>query len=241
MAVEFAVSDWSGWTTPALASLCTSTALRVSEVPDASAIPAMLRRRLNTLGRAAAAEMLRHTERDADTPIVYSSRHGDIERTLSVLTELAQGEPVSPMNFSLAVHNAIPGILSIHSGITANITSIAALEESLVPVLLEAAGLIQEGCEQVLCLLADVPLPTLYRPACQQPAAPYAMSFIVSATLGRTLALKQSDQTPKHNDASTNTAALPVALQFMEFLDSDQRIFESSHNGERWIISRQPS
>lgn len=231
MAVTFGISNWSGWTTPALVP-SGSTALRVSEVPDATAIPALLRRRLNTLGRAAAAEILRLPDTQ-QLPVVYSSRHGDIERTLSVLLELAHGEPVSPMNFSLAVHNAIPGILSIHSSNTANITSLAALHESLVPALLEAAGLLQEGHDQVLCLFADVPIPEIYGAFCPEPAAPYAASFVVSTAADACFCLS-----PATEPSEPTTRPLPEALRFIEFLDAGTPRFETCHNSGLWTVAR---
>lgn len=232
MAVTFGISNGSGWTTPALASAGFG-ALRVSEAPDASAIPALLRRRLNTLGRAAAAEMLRLPDTQ-QMPVVYSSRHGDIDRTLSVLLELAHREPVSPMNFSLAVHNAIPGILSIHSSNTANITSLAALEESLVPALLEAAGLLQEGHDRVLCLFADVPIPAIYQSSCPEPAAPYAASFVLSSDATDRFSLSRASG----DDRSMETGPLPEALRFIEFLASDTPRFHTHHNSGLWTLTR---
>lgn len=254
MAVKFGISDWSGWTTTALAPVSADSPLRISEVPDASAIPPLLRRRLNTLGRAAAAELLRLPGSGQHTPVVYSSRHGDIERTLGVLLELARGEPVSPMNFSLAVHNAIPGILSIHSGNTANITSLAALEESLVPALLEAAGLLQEGHTQVLCLFADVPIPDIYRPHCPEPAAPYAASFLVSSDADDRFQLsfapdessadENSADESAAGDSSVGKSAVhepatrPEALRFVEYLASGAHRFDARHNGGLWTLTR---
>ncbi len=194
----------------------------------------MLRRRLNTLGRAAAAEILRMNEHHANLPIVYGSRHGDIERTLNVLSEMARGEPVSPMHFSLSVHNAITGILSIHSGTTAGISSIAALEECLVPVLLEAVGLLHEGHERVICVIADVPVPLIYRRDCPWPATPFAAGFTVSADGGLQAMLTQ-DSSPIMPQGSED---IPEALQFIEFLASGARLFHSAHNGGHWIIAK---
>lgn len=243
MAVKFSLSHWSGWTTPALVPSSSELSVRIAETPDASAIPTMLRRRLNTLGRAAAAEILRYTESQQHLPVVYSSRHGDIGRTLSVLRELAGKEPVSPMGFSLSVHNAVPGILSIHSGNTANITSLAALNESLVPTLLEATGLLQDGHPQVMCLFADVPIPDIYRHSCPEPVTPFAASFLVSSSGGCTLTLERaiSPALPDARSQSLCESAAeswPEPLRFIEFLNSTTTCFETLHNGGAWTLSR---
>ena len=109
MAISFAIPEWSGWQ----AKLSDESAnalpdLTISATPDVAIIPPMLRRRLNLLGRACASEMMKHLKDGENIPVVYCSQHGDIERTLNVLEELVDHQPVSPMHFSLAVHNAIP-------------------------------------------------------------------------------------------------------------------------------------
>jgi hypothetical protein len=235
MAVEFAISNWSGWTSPS-APLAPGSPVRTSDSTDASTIPPMLRRRLNTLGRAAAGELLRNLQPGDNPPIVYASRHGDIERTLGVVTELARGESLSPTNFSLAVHNAITGILSIHLGITANITSIAALDAALVPVLLEARGLIGEGHQKVLCVLADVPLPEIYRRDCTWPKFPFAACFTMTAGEGVMTRLSLCNHA--HPTANADILDLPEALQFIEFLAADSRHFHSTHNSGGWNIAK---
>lgn len=235
MPVEFAFSHWSGWTSSP-AGLPAASQVQTSGTPDAAMVPAMLRRRLDTLGRICAGEILRNLQAGDNLPVIYCSRHGDIERTLSVLLDLARGEPLSPMNFSLAVHNAIAGVLSIHQGITANIISIAALDQGLVPVLLEAAGLIQQGHERVLCAIADVPLPELYRPDCPSPLAPFASCFVIASRGGQAARLDCAGSMPGSRDAPEYQ--LPQALQFIDFLGSEQRSFTAGHNGSAWVIDK---
>ncbi|MFA5494736.1 MAG: beta-ketoacyl synthase chain length factor [Porticoccaceae bacterium] len=235
MAIEFSISNWSGWTLPSAAGLFPAAAVQVADAPDVSPIPPLLRRRLNTLGRACAAEILRHMRTGDNPPIVYCSRHGDIERTLGVLVDLARGEPVSPMNFSLTVHNAIAGIVSIHQGISANISSIAAGEEGLVPVLFEALGLLGEEHPTVLCVLGDVPLPAIYRGHCPWPDLPFAACFTVSSGEGLPLALDFPDACPPVAEPSP---ARPQPLQFIDFLSSPRQTLATPHNGERWTIRK---
>lgn len=235
MAIEFSVSNWSGWTLPSAAGLFPAAAVQVADAPDVSAIPPLLRRRLNTLGRACAAEVLRQLRAGDNLPIVYCSRHGDIERTLGVLIDLASGEPVSPMNFSLTVHNAIAGIVSIHQGISANISSIAAGEEGLVPVLFEAMGLLSEEHPAVLCILGDVPLPAIYREHCRWPDLPFAACFTLSSGQGLPLTLDFPDGRPPAAEPSPSG---PQPLQFIDFLSSPRPAFAIPHNGECWTVRK---
>ncbi len=234
MTIKFAVTQWSGWTSAqASAGSVYSTSIKHHETPDVSAIPPMLRRKLNVMGRACAAPVLDTLpSTTADIPLVYCSQHGDIERTLAVLLELAESASVSPNNFSLAVHNAICGVLSIHAGLTGPINSIAAGEQGLVPVLLEAAGLLSPSCPQVLCVMCDVPLPEVYRSTNSQPRAPYAMCFILSAAAGTGLNLRQSG-------AASDSADYFPPLNFCAFLDNNAvASIAVMHNGCDWEIAK---
>ena len=233
MAISLAVSEWSGWqTTLSDGDFDELHDITVSETPDVAIIPAMLRRRLNLLGRACACEVLKHLKDGENVPIVYCSQHGDIERTLSVLKELVNQQPVSPMHFSLAVHNAICGVLSIHAGLTANICTIAAGQQGLVPVLLEAAGILMSGAEKVLCVICDVPLPEVYRDEQSLPKIPYAISFVITKSEGVNLTLTQL---PSH-DEEPLVGQLPIHL--IEFLATNQTELMIAHNGSTWKLTR---
>ena len=76
-------------------------------------IPAMLRRRFNTLGKYAMGAALPLMEGIESIPSIFASRHGDTELSLSLLEQIGRDEPMSPTNFSLAVHNAVSGLFSI--------------------------------------------------------------------------------------------------------------------------------
>lgn len=234
MAISFKVSDWSGWTTaeipPSLSSVVASSP------PNVSHIPALLRRRLNSMGKACAATLYPHLENHENTPIVFCSRHGDIDRTLGVLIDLTDDEPVSPMHFSLTVHNAITGIISIHHQVTGNISSIAATRGAIVPVLLEAIGQLNDNCHQVHCLICDFPLPEIYQDAETPAIAPFTVSFTVTAGTGTALTLEQKapEATPLPDAASTDDDP----LAFISFLASAQQTLNVDHNGSRWSLSK---
>lgn len=233
MATSFAISEWSGWqAAPSADYPDKSKALTISETPEVSIIPLMLRRRLNLLGRACGSEILKHLTNNKNMPIVYCSQHGDIERTTRVLNELADNQPVSPMHFSLAVHNAICGILSIQTGLTSNISTIAAGQEGLVPVLLEATGILLSGAEEVLCVICDVTLPEIYQDEQSLPKVPYAISFVVSKSKGVSFTLAQL---PQHQ-GKQNINQLPICL--IEFLSSDKKELLINHNESTWKLVR---
>lgn len=76
-------------------------------------LPMMTARRLSS-GSKLAVEcglaMLRRHEIDA---VLYTSRHGELERNYRILHALAMEQAVSPTDFALSVHNSAVGNLTI--------------------------------------------------------------------------------------------------------------------------------
>ena len=233
MTISFAISEWSGWqAAPSDDYSNESEGMTISEIPDVAIIPPMLRRRLNSLGRSCGSQILKHLANREIMPIVYCSQHGDIERTMRSLNELTDNQPVSPINFSLSVHNAICGILSVQTSLTSNISTIAAGQEALVPVLLESAGILLSGAKKVLCVICDVTLPEIYQDKQSLPKIPYAISFIISKSEGVNLTLTQL---PLH---SKKQKVNQLPMQLIKFLSSDEIELLVNHNEETWKLAR---
>jgi hypothetical protein len=135
----------------------------IGETPDSPPIdfiPALQRRRLSRLSRLSLA--VAHACADNHPlPTVFASRHGEIHRTLGLLDDLARHEPLSPMAFSLSVHNTASGLYSIASGNTAPSTAIAAGLDTLPMAFIEAIGQLQRHNE-VMVIYAEEPLPDEY-------------------------------------------------------------------------------
>lgn len=190
------------------------------------AVPTMLRRRFNGHGKAIAATALATGVVQSADAIVYASQHGDIERTTEILQAMASGEAVSPTSFSLSVHNAIPGLLSIALKNHAPITSLAAGEEPLLPVLLEAAGLLAEGHQTVLCLLGDPTLPSNYS---NEPSLPrWAMAFVVSQREGLAVSIAQCDS----NDAASEDPRSGL----LALIEGKTNALDIAHNQRLWRL-----
>lgn len=149
------VADWNAW-------LAGETPSAADAQPDASQLPALLRRRLDRLGR-----MALHTAwpclagLDA-AQFVFASRDGSLARTLELLAALARDEPLSPAVFSVSVHNGTTGLCSIARGDRSATTAVAAGRDSLGMGLLEAACLISAGATHVVMCYADQNLPPPY-------------------------------------------------------------------------------
>jgi len=135
--------------------------------PPLPEVPAMARRRIDPLGRAAL-QVAYWAQQDVDAaalpsmPLVFASRWGELARSVAMLQELAQGESLSPTAFSHSVHNAIGAQYSIQRGITANVSAVAAAEVSAAAGWVEAQALLTTGAPAVLLTVFDAPLPALY-------------------------------------------------------------------------------
>lgn len=115
-------------------------------------VPMMLRRRASPEGRAAlgAAAGLPHLD---EARYVLSTRHGELSRTLSVIECLTRGEPPSPADFSMSVHHALVGLLSIGARNPKGHGAVSAGRESFCYGMLEAAACIAERPDEPVILI----------------------------------------------------------------------------------------
>lgn len=184
-------------------------------VPDLSWVPAMTRRRLSRFARMALSAAYECRQGAQGVPMVFASRHGDLGRTLEMLTSLSDGEEVSPASFSLSVHNAVPGIASIALGDHCPATAVAAGEESFGCGIVEAVAQLV-GSRQVLLVYADEPPPPVYRAFVEQDEAPHAVAILFDHA-----APAQAWMSRVPSAASSDTE--PQSLAFLRFLLSGQR------------------
>ena len=127
--------------------------------PDVAFVEPMQRRRLSPLARAFF-HCAHRASPPGDVRLVFASRHGEAERTLGILHDLAAQAEVSPTLFSTSVHNAVPGLWSILTGNRAAISAVAAGPETFAWGLVEAlAAFRAEPSRPVLYVFADDRLP----------------------------------------------------------------------------------
>jgi hypothetical protein len=183
----FHIGGWAAWT-PGIetesawhAWACSNQTSETNDIEPSAVAPAMLRRRVSPLGQAAlrAAWGL---PKVAESRIVSASRHGEFGRTLSILESLADKQLVSPADFSLSVHHALAGLLSIAAGNRQGHSAIAAGAESFGYALMEALGcLAEDPATPVLLLYYDEPLPKPFDVFSAPNEQPVAMAFSISA------------------------------------------------------------
>lgn len=202
---------------------------------DLSAVPALLRRRFNPLGKCAMAAALPLVQEIDSIPSVFASRHGDTALSFSLLRGIGLGEPMSPTSFSLAVHNAIAGLFSIVRKDTSPVTAIAAVQGLALNCLIEAAGQL-DACERVLCLVYDAPLPDFYRQYCggDDPPFPHAIAMIVSRSKGTAFRLETVSAAAPAASAVADYESMRLLAMLCEI---EQQIL-LQQNGSTWRLAR---
>ncbi|WP_025899183.1 beta-ketoacyl synthase chain length factor [Sneathiella glossodoripedis] len=172
--MQFGVVNWSVWRGDNNSSAAPAAI---------NHLPASLKRRLNNFGKSignVAAPI-----NQGEPLIVFASRYGDAARSVNILKEIASGEPISPMHFSLSVHNAVPGVLSIGWGLTEMQSVISAGEKTFEMGLVEAASLLCEFPQkQVLYVYADYPLPEIFEKFEDPVNAPTVGVFLLEVSGG---------------------------------------------------------
>ena len=150
-----------------------------SPKPDVSFVPAMERRRLTGVERAALAvawQAYRAACAEGEQiPVVFASRWGEIGTTIKLMQQLHADGEMSPAGFSNSVHNAAPGHFSLFTRNKAPYTAIAAGADSYAMGLLEA----QSMPGKVLFVYAEEATPDFYKPHFADVQAAHAVAMVI--------------------------------------------------------------
>ncbi|WP_263143874.1 beta-ketoacyl synthase chain length factor [Pseudomonas sp. RIT-PI-AD] len=215
--------DWRAW----CASPCALA--DAQQQPDVGFLPAMQRRRLSRLARMMFHVAWPLADAQPPLPLVFVSRHGETPRTLAILSDLARGEPLSPTQFSLSVHNAIIGLWSILRGDTSEMTALAAEGDGLEQAMLDACGLLGEGAPAVLLVIAEETPPALYAGCIDDVPFPYAVALRLTPGDFWQLRLEPG---------SGPRADWPHPLNLLRCLNGDQPSLRHHWKSRQWTWSR---
>ena len=167
------IESWQDWQQP-------NTSVSASQAtPALSHIPAMQRRRFSRLTKmmltaAHECQVASHTRS------IFSSRHGELTRTLGLLRDITEQQPLSPMAFSQSVHNTASGIFGIVTHNTAASTSIAAGEQTLPQALIEAYAQLAQDPRPLLMVFGDDPVPPVYSEFTHEAELPIALGLYLA-------------------------------------------------------------
>lgn len=203
--------------------------------PSGLAFDRVNRRRASQMGRAigdSVAEAMAAAGVDTrTTPVIVGSSIGEANAMLGLLDEMWREQaPMSPAVFTVSVHNAASGLLSISMKNKGYTTSIAADYDTPAATLLEAIGLIATGTNAVACVCADEASPRSlleYAPhwdmlsaavVLQAAGAPHALAHLTVDDCGD----DRSDITVAPADLAEGFAHSPQ-VGMMDLVDAIQR------------------
>lgn len=197
-------SDWQTW--------AESTGEIDPAAPQAklTQLPMMTARRLNSGSRLAVECGLQLLREKQPAAVLFTSRHGELERNCRILHALAHQQPLSPTDFAMSVHNSAVGNLTIAAQQPLVSSSLSAGIDTFQQGLIEAATLLHAGYSRVLLVDFDGTLPDFYHPdlPAGMPTWPWALGLLLEAGDSLSCSTTAAAQ-PAHEPA------LPQALQFL--------------------------
>ena len=231
MQQDFILLKWAVW--PPLQVAAERDLARQKEL--LASVPKMLKRRLSPLAKTVFCAANQCIDEHIVVPTVFSSSHGELAKSFSMMEMLEAGEELSPTAFSLSVHNAVAGLFSIAWKNQLQCTVVASGEEGLAPAFIEALGLLQEGAEQVLLVFYDEPLVDFY------PSAPFKLATKETRALALRIAKSGAGQSLKMSSLplTGNDGEQPLQLMaFIRFLaePQEQLTLKTPRHSWRWEI-----
>ena len=245
MNFDFAIKSWSAYaadlrTPEAWQSWAAAPDLPVGNAPpEVPEVPTMMRRRLSDLGKMAVRVAHGCLAAPGSVPVVMTSRYGDALRSIGLLTDLAHDHPLSPASFGMSVHNAIGAQYSIARGNHDNSLAVAAGASSATAAVVEAAGLLGDGADDVLLVCYGTPLSEEYARFADEAACSYAWAWLMTA--------QEDAGCQRFNlsvDAATSEAdpeapgLLPFDLDVMRFVLTDDVSLTRTTDGRTWTLRR---
>lgn len=232
-ASAFAVADWWAWTAGRETRASWQNWANGRQDADVSesayALPVGLRRRITPIGLKLLQAAAICGQSQPEPLYVFASRHGEITRTLSILASITSQNEVSPADFSLSVHNALVGLLSIHTGNTLGHTALSSGPDTFAHGFMEALACLHEEPDRpVLYCYGDAPLPDLYADfADTDKGLPFVVALVLQSARPGAPHLTFRAQ-PGVPNVTGETSAPEIFLRFL--LDGGR---QASAEGER--------
>ncbi len=214
MQQDFIIRQWSVWSDQD--DIAEPKELSANEI--LAAVPKMLKRRFSPLAKIVQVAVALSLSNDQCMPMVLSSCHGELAKSFKMMQQIEAGEEISPTAFSLSVHNAIAGLLSMNYKNRLQTTVLAPGEEGIAPAFIEALGLLHEGEEQVLIVFYDEPVVDFY------PTETYRLGNQERCAVALRIALDGTGMAVKMSDSvsSGNDGEQPIQLpRLIDFLGSE--------------------
>lgn len=197
-----------------------------------AALPMMTARRLSSGSRLAVECGMTLMRQHTVDAVVFSSRHGELERNYRILQALAADQDISPTDFAMSVHNSAVGNLTIAMQQSIASSSVSAGLDTFQQGLCEAICFLQAGYKRILMVDFDGTLPAFYHPGLHpdMPTWAYAVALIIEA--GDTL------QCVSESAIWNGEPHLPQSMQFLQHYLLNESEFSIAGERLNWRWSR---
>ncbi|PIE45703.1 MAG: hypothetical protein CSA44_01770 [Gammaproteobacteria bacterium] len=231
--ISFSITDWLYWGD---IFCCQSNIEPIAKrQPDLSNIPAIQRRRLPLVARRINQFVL--TAKKENIPTVYFPQQGEISQTLAIIRSYEN--EVSPAKFSLSVHNAIAGILSVIHQNKQSYQVIDSLSGGIEMAIVEAVSLLSQH-KRVNVVYYDEALPQDFRVFYQDGHSgelPSTMVLGLTICQGNDLTLTKQKTTPANKyQLSTDFSAVQQVADFIRHAEG--RILNNHYASCYWQWKR---
>lgn len=214
--------DWQSWAnTPRLID-------PIEPLRKCQYLPMMMARRLSAASRMSVDIGLALMKRHKVDALVYSSRHGELEKNYCILETLYKEAEQSPTVFAMSVHNAAVGSLTITAQSELVSTAISAGIDSFQQALIESYLLLTDGHKKVLLVDYDNSIPSFYLPhlTTDLPNYPYVVGLVLEK--GDELTCQSIEHAPPQH---SNT---PQSIAFLNAWLQEHKSFSLDGEQNRW-------
>ncbi len=192
-------------------------------------IPANSRRRMSLASKLAVQTALSLSKKHKVDSAIFVSRHGELQRTCKLITEILSGDEASPIAFSQSVHNTASGLFSIAAQEKFPITSLAAGKDSFQQGMIEACARLNGSSDNTILLVYfDDVLPEVYSSFVDEELFPCALGLILKN--GEDWKVASADAVEW-----SDKALMPQALQFLQHYLNEESQFTVSGTRHDWM------
>lgn len=206
--------------------------------PELKQVPAMQRRRLSYFAKLALHSALEASGELANqVPSVFSSRHGDLQKTYKLIKNVAEKEVLSPTQFGLSVHNAVGGLFSIYTKNKAPQTAISSGEDTFLMAMVDAiCKMNANDYENILVVYTETKVPEIYERYIEQQEVSLSIGMLLenSTKSNKTFSLTMEANQEKEPSESKTLQA----LEFLRFYfgKSEQNSIKSKRH--LWTLTK---
>ena len=148
---------------------------------------------------------------------VFASQHGELTRTVKILSSLAKDGEISPTDFSMSVHNTALGLFSIFENNKKPATTVAAGSDTFGFALLEACVLLNRFPDTpVLIVYFDEPIPEPINIQKNDREEPLSIALLLQSNGTSNLSMSF-----EHNGSTNTSVTSELGKSFLKFYLSD--------------------